>query len=43
MIIWRKDDETGLTCGINDNGDCSLGMTIPATICRTRLKIVNTF
>lgn len=25
MIIWRKDEKSGLTCGINDDGDLFLG------------------
>lgn len=25
MTIWRKDEETGLECGINDDGNLFLG------------------
>lgn len=25
MIIWKEDKKTGVSCGINDNGDLFLG------------------
>lgn len=36
MIIWKRNEKTGLACGINDDGDLFLGdsrsgYTVPNT------------
>ena len=43
MTIWRKDEETGLTCGINDDGNLFLGDDYSGYNLPDTPKIVNTF